>query len=65
MKFLAVVENMGLFSCQDPRARAFFKGGISIMKGAEPMGLKFKSEGLIKEGHYMLYLYGNTSFVIT
>ena len=64
MRFLAVVENMALFSCQDPRNgvyRVSRHGDIPVMNGSEPMG--FRSEGFIKEGHYMLYIYGDGSLV--
>ena len=60
--FLAVFENMALFRCQDPRRRAIPVDGIfPIMKDSKP--LRFNARDLIEEGHYMLYLFGNASFV--
>ena len=70
MGFLAAIENIAMFPCQDPRLGLGDRPrtnsaaiGISIMKGSKrPLRFDTKDH-IIEEGHYMLYLFGNTSFV--
>jgi hypothetical protein len=63
MGFLAVFESMVLFPCSDPRypSRPLPIGGIPPVRSLKP--LQQDNTNLIEEGHYMLYLYGNASFV--
>ena len=58
-------QDVTLFPCSDPRERKFPAGSIP-KPNSNPL-LQHSLEGnlriMIKEGHYMLFLYGNAIFI--
>lgn len=63
MGFLAVFEHMAVVPCQDPRNLPLHLGDIKPQTHGSGSGPLLPDENVfIKEGHYMLYKTGNTSF---